>query len=199
MPDTGMSRVARKRAGRDPVELQRLADALGDRVLVLGCPGSGKTTVSVRLAEAAGLACTHLDDEYFGPQWSVPDEQRWHARLAAVTSGDRWVLDGNHAASLPVRLRRATGVLLVDEWPPRCLYRYLRRSLGLGLGPADRLPAYMRGAAGGRRRVVHRPLHFARFILTFRARTLPVVLAVLDQHPSLPVVRLTGTVLRPWR
>ena len=35
------------------------------RILVIGCPGAGKSTLSLELAELSGLPLIHLDKEYW--------------------------------------------------------------------------------------------------------------------------------------
>jgi hypothetical protein len=158
------------------------------RVLVIGCPGAGKTTFAVRLAALTALPLVHLDDLYFGPGWSATPPEAWRAEVARLSAGREWIIDGNHAGTLPERLARAEAVVLLDRAPVLCLAAYLRRTLRLLRTPEDRLPPYMRGSAG-RRRVVDRPLSFARFILAFRRATLPGITACLGRG-GVPVVRL---------
>jgi hypothetical protein len=133
------------------------------------------------LADITGLPCVHLDDEYFGPGWTPPPEQRWRDRLRELVSAPRWIIDGNHAGTLPARLPAATGVVVLDEPPIRCLVRYARRTIGIAIGPVERVPRYMWDPATARRRVVDRPISFARFILGFRRTTLPDMLLTMAE------------------
>lgn len=175
---------------RSDVDVQALVRRLGDRVLVLGCPGSGKTTLAAEMAAVSGLPCVHLDDEYFGPGWQPMAEARWRDRQREIAGGPRWIIDGNHASTLPVRLVNATGVVIVDVSGVRCLARYARRSLGIALGPAHEVPPYMLDPATGRRRVIDRPFAFARFILRFRANVLPTMTSLISESFTGEVLRL---------
>ena len=38
---------------------------MAQRILIVGCPGSGKTTFALRLAEKTGLPLFHLDSVYW--------------------------------------------------------------------------------------------------------------------------------------
>ena len=48
------------------------------RVMVIGSPGAGKSTLARRLASITGLPLYHLDAEYWLPRWTErdPDECR---------------------------------------------------------------------------------------------------------------------------
>ncbi|MFD5186169.1 hypothetical protein ACFWMQ_26915 [Streptomyces sp. NPDC058372] len=159
------------------------------RVLVVGCPGAGKTTFAVRLASALGLPVHHLDDLYFTAGWMPRPEGEWHATLDTLCATPEWIIDGNHISTLARRLPHCEAVVVLDRAPLRCLVAYLRRMLRYARAPLGELPPFMR-RADGRRAVADRPLAFAQFILTFRRRQLPSVVRALAARPELPVVWL---------
>lgn len=99
------------------------------RVMVVGSPGSGKSTFAQRLAQTTGLPLVHLDDLYWLPGWVRPEQAAWQAQMRAVTAPERWILDGNYAGTLNIRAERAdTAVVLVySRW--LCLFRAVTRAL----------------------------------------------------------------------
>ena len=99
------------------------------RVLVLGCPGAGKSTLARSLGEALSLPLVHLDKLWWKSGWVNRTEGEFDALLDAVLLGEEWVIDGNYLRTLPRRLERCDAVVLLD-YPRRvCLLRALRRIL----------------------------------------------------------------------
>lgn len=99
------------------------------RVLVLGCPGAGKSTLARSLGEALSLPVVHLDKLWWKSGWVNRTEGEFDALLDAVLLGEEWVIDGNYLRTLPRRLARCDAVVLLDYPRRLCLFRALRRIL----------------------------------------------------------------------
>ena len=99
------------------------------RVLVIGCPGAGKSTLTRALAETLGLPAVYLDRLWWKSGWINRTRAEFDARLDAALAGDAWVMDGNYLRTLPRRLERCDAVLFLDYPRRLCLFRALRRIL----------------------------------------------------------------------
>ncbi len=99
------------------------------RVLVLGCPGAGKSTLARSLGEALSLPVVHLDKLWWKSGWINRTEGEFDALLDTVLLGEEWVIDGNYLRTLPRRLERCDAVVLLDYPRQVCLFRALRRIL----------------------------------------------------------------------
>ena len=97
------------------------------RVLVIGSPGAGKSTVATKLAAHTGLPLFHLDRLYWKAGWVAPDRAEFEKRLAAMTDQPRWIIDGNYGRTLSHRLTRADTVIHLDLAPWLCVARALLR------------------------------------------------------------------------
>jgi len=97
------------------------------RILVIGSPGAGKSTLASRIAGRLGLPVIHLDREYFGPGWAVPGKEEWRERVRALAAKPAWVMDGNYASTFDIRVPRATVIVFLDLPRWRCLASVLWR------------------------------------------------------------------------
>ncbi len=67
-----------------------------DRVSVVGCPGSGKTTFAAALAERMGTSHLELDSLYHQKDWEPLADAEFRSAVTSVIGGERWVVDGNY-------------------------------------------------------------------------------------------------------
>lgn len=170
------------------------------RVLVLGCPGGGKTTFSRELARQSGLPLYHLDDYYWGAGWSRPDAAQWVSRQQALVAQERWIIDGNYLPTVPIRAPRADLIVIIDAPTLTCVTRVIRRAWRIRRGRLDDLPAEVRrGApkAGGRVGATKDFFGLLWKILRFRRSHAAKLLEVTGSNPDCLRVLAVAPGLRP--
>lgn len=87
------------------------------KVIVFGPPGGGKSTLSARIAHAAGLPLHPLDCiQYAAGGARLPDDD-FNEQLAALSAGPRWVIDGYGTPQFFDRLVQAADVLVYVRRP----------------------------------------------------------------------------------
>lgn len=99
------------------------------KVLVIGCGGAGKSSLSRRLGEVLDLPVVHLDAHYWKPDWRETPAEEWERKVAELAGRDEWVMDGNYGGTMDIRLARAEIVVFLDMPRSLCLWRVVARRL----------------------------------------------------------------------
>ena len=97
------------------------------KVIVIGCPGSGKTTFAVKLKEKTGLPLYHLDAIWHKPDKTHVAREEYDARLGEILSLDAWIIDGNYSRTLERRMAECDTVFLFDLPVEVCLAGVISR------------------------------------------------------------------------
>lgn len=91
------------------------------KVIVIGCPGAGKSTFSRKLGEETGLPLCYLDMIWHRPDGTNVTREEFDGKLREILKGDRWIVDGNYLRTLEVRLAACDTVFLLDYPLEVCL------------------------------------------------------------------------------
>ena len=99
------------------------------RILVIGTPGAGKSTLAAGLGAALDLPVVHLDALFWKPGWRETPRDEFRALTAELIKREEWVIDGHYGSSLDLRLPAADTVILLDLPRALCIWRVTRRWL----------------------------------------------------------------------
>lgn len=91
------------------------------KVLIIGCPGSGKSYFSRELAEATGLPLYHIDKIRWRTDWTLMPREEFLPILREIMERDEWIIDGNYLNSMEYRLGYADTVFYFDLPTEECL------------------------------------------------------------------------------
>lgn len=91
------------------------------RVIVIGCPGSGKSTFSRALHHKIGIPLYHLDRMYWNVDRTTVEKSVFLERLSAVLAKDEWILDGNYGSTMERRMAACDTVIFLDYPSSICL------------------------------------------------------------------------------
>lgn len=91
------------------------------KIIVIGCPGSGKSTFSRKLQKICGLPLFHLDMMYWNADKSVVDKAIFTDRLERALGTDKWIIDGNYSSTMRLRMEKCDTVIFLDYPLEVCL------------------------------------------------------------------------------
>lgn len=91
------------------------------RILVIGCPGAGKSTFSRKLADKTKLPLYHLDMIWHKSDKTTVTREEFDKALGNILMQDEWIIDGNYGRTLEPRLKACDTVFLFDLPTDVCL------------------------------------------------------------------------------
>ena len=92
-----------------------------NRILVIGCPGAGKSTFARKLRDLTGLPLYYLDRIYHRTDRTTVSREEFDAALHKIMETDRWIIDGNYQRTLEMRLKECDTVFFLDYPLELCL------------------------------------------------------------------------------
>lgn len=98
-----------------------------DRIIVIGCPGAGKSTFSRALNEITGIPLYHLDMMYWNSDRSKVERDVFLKRLNETLEKDEWIIDGNYGSTMALRMERCDTVIFLDYPSDVCVDGIIKR------------------------------------------------------------------------
>lgn len=91
------------------------------KVIVIGCPGSGKSTFARALHEITKIPLFYLDMMYWNADKTTVDKAVFCERLSKVLQQDAWIIDGNYNSTMEMRMQACDTVVFLDYPTEVCL------------------------------------------------------------------------------
>ncbi|HEV7318298.1 MAG TPA: AAA family ATPase [Ensifer sp.] len=153
------------------------------RILVVGCSGGGKSTLSQKLARQFQLTYISIDrDILWLPGWVQRDRAEQLQRIVERVAEERWVMDGTGPSTFNIRVPRSDMVIWVRMPRLLCVWGVVTRWLKhYGRTRPEMAPGCIEKVEW----------QFLEFIWTFEQKFSPRIVAGLAEHgPNVPVLQL---------
>ena len=138
------------------------------KVIVIGCPGSGKSTFAEKLNKLTGLPLYYLDAIWHKPDKTHIPREEFDQRISEIFATPEWIIDGNYSRTIEMRLKECDTVFLFDLPTEVCLQGAAER---IGKGRYD-LPWLEKELDP----------EFESFIKEFSKTSLPKIYELLDKY-----------------
>lgn len=139
-----------------------------NKVIVIGCPGSGKTTFAEKLNKCTDLPLYYLDAIWHNPDKTHISRDEFDGRIKEIFSLPQWIIDGNYKRTIEMRLKQCDTVFLFDLPTEVCLQGAIQR---IGKGRYD-LPWTE----------TELDPEFKMFIEEFSEKTLPYIYELINKY-----------------
>jgi len=101
-----------------------------NRIVIVGCGGSGKSHLARELGRALVIPVHHLDQIFWKPDWMESGREEFVAAQKQIFTTSRWIIDGNYGGTMDLRLAQADAIIFLDHSTLSCLWgvviRYFR-------------------------------------------------------------------------
>ena len=91
------------------------------KIIVIGCPGAGKSTFARELRNLTGLPLIYLDRLWHKADRTTVTRDEFDSALTQAMAADEWIIDGNYIRTLEMRLQNCDTVFFLDYPTELCL------------------------------------------------------------------------------
>ena len=91
------------------------------KAIIIGCPGSGKSTFARKLRDISDLPLYHLDMIYWTPDRTIIPKEEFLEILSEILAQEQWIIDGNYASTMEWRMKCCDTIIFLDYPPEVCL------------------------------------------------------------------------------
>ena len=138
------------------------------KIIVIGCPGAGKTTFSEKLADKTGIRLFYLDAIWHKADKTHISRDEFDLRLGEILALDSYIIDGNYSRTIERRIAACDAIFFFDLPTEVCLAGAVAR---LGKQRCD-MPWID----------TELDPKFRKEIENFRSENLPTVYALIDKY-----------------
>ena len=144
------------------------------KIIIIGCPGSGKSTLTFRLKEILNVPVLHLDKIYhIDNEKHITRQELMEKVDTFAKSHDAWIIDGNYISTVEQRIELADTVILLDIETQICIQNAISRS------QKERTADMAEGFDNSKIKD-----EFIEFIKSFKMQTLPKILEILKKYEN---------------
>jgi len=99
-----------------------------NKIIIIGCPGSGKSTLSVKLSQILNYPILHLDKIYhIDNTKNIGREELIRKIKQFIISNDKWIIDGNYLGTIDLRIDLCDTIVMLNIDTDICVKNVFNR------------------------------------------------------------------------
>lgn len=147
-----------------------------NRILVTGNAGSGKTTLSAKIAKSLGLNMFGLDSVVWKPGWVPASQEEKKSKIQDLINKESWVIDG-----VSGQVFEAADIIFFLDIPLyRCLINIIKRFFSNGFKTREFLPENCPEYIGVFKAI--------RIAFIYQRSTRPYLLNMIEKHKEKKII-----------
>ena len=91
------------------------------KIIVIGCPGSGKSTFSRSLHNITKIPLYHLDMLFWNEDKTTVEKSVFLNRVLKITENSEWIIEGNYGSTMELRMQKCDTVIFLDYPSDICI------------------------------------------------------------------------------
>ena len=148
------------------------------KIIVIGCPGSGKSTFSRELHKKTNIPLYHLDMLFWNADKTTVEKSVFLERVEEILKKDEWILDGNFSSTMELRMSKCDTVIFLD-FPPEICIAGVRERRGKARSDIPWIET-------------EEDVAFMDFIKTFNEQRRPQIIELLVKFKDKNIIRFTS-------
>ncbi|KTC86641.1 GNAT family N-acetyltransferase [Legionella brunensis] len=150
------------------------------RIMIIGKPGSGKSTFAHVLKGKLGLPLFHLDKFFFTKNWAERNYEEFLFIQQEIVAQDSWIIDGNSTKSFELRYRESDLCLYFNFPRWLCYWRLIKRLISRDPEIDDRAP--------GCKNTIRWPL--LKYLWNYEFKVISLLKELREQYPQVNFIEL---------
>lgn len=154
-----------------------------NKIAIVGCAGSGKTTLALQLQEKFQLPLYHLDLYYWLPGWEKIGLDKFTEIHHKLCDQEKWIIEGSYIRVLDYRVKTADVIIFLDLPRRQCLLNVFKRLIVNWRKVMPDSPENCPQRFS---------LEFIKWVWNFNKKHRESILSILERCPDKKIYRVTS-------
>ena len=146
-----------------------------EKVIIIGCPGRGKSSFGRKLKSITDLPLYHLDMMFWNNNRTTVTKEVFIERLKKAMSNSGWIIDGNYGSTMEMRIKECDTVFFLD-YPTNVCIEAIAARKGQ---PRSDMPWIENGDTDE---------DFIDFINNYNSESRPKVISLLEKYSTKNII-----------